>query len=142
MTDAEARVLEERWGNPYPSPGEGWVWCAWCGEPWPDEVRFWAVRAGRRICHACHRDHQTGHGKPHSAAWHRKNRWTPAGQLLRRCSRCGTWKEIRLFHARIIRGEVQAHTWCRRCVNHPPKKYIRRIVRKRRENRQAQEAKS
>lgn len=131
MAPEEARQLKNRWGFAGPAPNPAWIWCAWCGEPWPDDPAYWTanVRSGR-ICRACRKDYQRGHGKPHSDQWHKKNRWTKDGGLLRKCARCGQWKPIEQFHATRKRNEqLQAHVICAHCMNHPPARYLARRKR-------------
>lgn len=137
VTTDEARELKERWGYAGPAPHSSWVWCAWCGEPWPDTPGYWSHRTGpRRVCRACRRDYVSGHGRPQSDAWHRKNRWAMDGALLRRCGRCHEWKPIVEFHVTRKRGEsFSAHAFCAHCMNHPPKRYLARRKRNHRHRR-------
>lgn len=96
MTEAEALELERYWGAPGPPPAEGWRCCRRCSDYWPPEGRHW-VDPMKRLCRSCKNDERRGIW-PYTRQWHRKNRWTSDGRLVRRCGICEEWKPLTSYY--------------------------------------------
>lgn len=96
MTEQEARELEQHWGAPGPPPVDGWRCCRRCGDYWPPDGRHW-VDPMKRLCRACKNDERCGVW-PYTRQWHRKNRWTSDGRLVRRCGICHEWKPLTSYY--------------------------------------------
>lgn len=105
MTDAEARDLEAYWGRPGPAPNPGWRLCYRCGDWWPSEPRYWCMP--HRLCRPCKNDERRGIW-PYRQSWHRKNRWSATGRLLRRCRVCRHWHPLTDYYLQIYRDHGKA----------------------------------
>lgn len=85
-------MIEVAWGRPGPPPVEGWRCCMRCGEYWAPAAAYWCD-PGKRLCRACKNDEKRGIW-PRQRPWHRKNRWTVDGHIIRRCLCCGKWRPL------------------------------------------------
>lgn len=119
MTPAEARGLEARWGGELVVPVAEWRCCMRCRDAHPPAPQYWCD-PGKRLCRACKHDERRGIW-PLTPRWHRKNRWTVDGHLVRRCAVCRTWQPLTtyyLVHKHDKRRSVTAYPYavCTPCA--------------------------
>ena len=110
MTVDAARAIEVRYGATYAAFRPDRRRCVRCGETWPRGLLHWTA-ANARTCRACRSDEAYGI-YPIRHDWHRKNRWTAAGHLERRCCDCREWKPLTSYY--LLRNGA-ADPICTRC---------------------------